>query len=397
MIKKKIFAILLLVFVIISLSGSSVKPVFAKPLSAQRLYYAGGFIPDEGVNISLLKADVLINANTSDFNSLWEMTFNGNYTIFNHDETANITIAAPFRFFPTNNCTITVNGSITHYLLYFRWEDDAEPWNQYLVNRTEIPLDYDFWLVCNISIPENHFLHISYAFSTLSVTYHLPTWGNYYLIYDVGTSQLWNGNITEEVNINVHGNLPDTIYYEEKCNVQNLNDGKSYTWNWDDERIKTNFVGVSFYFNNIPNIPPYLAPLLNLMTILACLIGLSILIYHKNSLSLFFSYQKKRRELKLGKVFGIVALIFGSICLLINAALIAFIINDYNRTYAIIFNYEIVGPINAIAWIIPVIAIIFGRIGINDEDSKGLAITGLILGIIGLLVGVYITFATSVY
>ena len=382
MINKKILVKLLLIVVIISLNGPSVKTVFANPAPAQFLYYAGGFIPEEDVNITLLNADVLINANTSDTKSLGEMTFNGNYTIFNHDKTANITIAAPFKFYPTNNCIITVNGSITPYRLYMLWEDDAEPWNQYLVNRTELPLDYYFWLLCNISIPENHSLRISYAFSTPSNIYPPISWGHYYLIYDVGTSRLWNGNITEEVNINVHGNLPDTIYYEEKCNVQNLNDGKSYTWNWNNERIKTNFVGVSFYFSNIPNIPPYLAPLLNLITVLAGLIGLSILIYQ-------FSYQKKKRELNLGKVFGIVALIFGSICILINTAITAFIL-------ATVFRLEIKGPFNAIGWIIPAIAIIFGKIGINKEDSKGLAIIGLILGILGLLTGIFITFLTSV-
>lgn len=252
MVKIKLITRVLLVFMITSLHVSFFTPVFANPAPVHLMYYSGGLVPNENVSISILHAEVLIHADTSNLDSLGEMKFSGNYTIFNHGSHLNISIAAPFLFYPTNNCSILVNGSITPYLLYYEWEDEAESWNPYLVNRSELSLYDHFWLVINVSIPENVSLELQYRFSTPSNLY-FTKWGRYYLIYDVGTSRLWNGNITEHVEINIHGNLPNTIYNEEECVVQDIYDGKNYNWNWDNKRISVNYVGVSYYFDNRDN------------------------------------------------------------------------------------------------------------------------------------------------
>ena len=271
------------------LNGSFLKDAFSNPAPVQLLGYAGGFIPEEEINISLLDASVLIDANTEDFNTLGEMSFSGNYTIFNYDNSANITIAAPFHFYPTNNCIIMVNGSITPYILYNYWEDEAETWNEYLVNRTEIPVYNNFWLLCNITIPENHSLEISYEFNTPSDIYY-PKWGYYYLIYDVGTSRIWNGNITETVSINIHGNLPETIYNEEACTIEDCYDGKSYTWNWINECIEFDYVGVSYYFGYPPNNPDIISIIIWSL-ILVGIIAIPIVIF-------WYSIYTKRRNKK---------------------------------------------------------------------------------------------------
>ena len=73
---------------------------------------------------------------------------------------------------------------------------------------------------------------------------------------------------------------------------------------------------------------------------------------------------------KLGKVFGIISLIMG----LIGLALIP------------IFIWVFVIPFfGLIFWIVVGIAIVFGIIGIAKDDSKGLGIVGLILGIIAIV------------
>lgn len=277
--KTKVLIKFYLIIFFIGLSGSHIRFAVSNPAPVQLVYYAGGFIPDEEINITLLEASVLIDANTSNFNALGEMKFNGNYTIFNHDSSANITIAAPFHFYPTNNCIITANGSITPYILYDQWEDEADIWDEYLVNRTEVPIKYNhFWLLCNIYIPENHSLEISYKFSTPSGIYY-PKWGYYYIIYDVGTSRIWNGNITENIVINIHGNFPDTVYNEEICTIQDCYDGKSYTWNWDNERIDIDYVGVSFYFGSNPSNPYLFITYLQILSLLfAGIVAVPILI-----------------------------------------------------------------------------------------------------------------------
>ncbi len=72
---------------------------------------------------------------------------------------------------------------------------------------------------------------------------------------------------------------------------------------------------------------------------------------------------------KMGKVFGIFALIFGILGLLLGWAIGIFLpFLPYGALY------------------ISGAAIVFGIIGIIADDSKGMAIAGLILGAIGLIV-----------
>ena len=82
----------------------------------------------------------------------------------------------------------------------------------------------------------------------------------------------------------------------------------------------------------------------------------------------------------MGKAFGIVDLIFGLIILLMIGITAALTISSiWVANFApIVFMLE---------WLIPGIAIIFGIIGIIVDNSKGIAIAGLILGIIGFTVG----------
>jgi hypothetical protein len=274
---KKVFTLFLLIIAICSCSLISQN--LANPAPVSLMYYTGGLIPQENVNITLLEANVLIHANTTDLNALGEMSFSGNYIIFNHGSQANFTIAAPFEFYPTNNCRIIVNSTNTPYILIHAWESEADYWNPYLVNRSDLNLYDHFWLLCNVSFPQNSTLEISYQFNTTSNIY-FPKWGYYYLIYDVGTSRLWNGNITERVEICVHGNLPNKIYYEEICNTIDLEDGKSYEWNWNNEVIYVNYVGVSYYFNNLNNRNwlDFLITIIIIVSIISVLLFIYILI-----------------------------------------------------------------------------------------------------------------------
>jgi len=70
----------------------------------------------------------------------------------------------------------------------------------------------------------------------------------------------------------------------------------------------------------------------------------------------------------MGKVFGILALIFG---------ILGFI--GWLLFGLLPFNLPFSG------FYLPVAAIVFGIIGIIVDDSKGMAIAGLILGIIGII------------
>lgn len=67
----------------------------------------------------------------------------------------------------------------------------------------------------------------------------------------------------------------------------------------------------------------------------------------------------------MGKVFGILALVFGLIGLLGGWLLVLFL--PYGQYY------------------LPAAAIVLGIIGIIVDDSKGMAIAGLVLGVVGII------------
>jgi hypothetical protein len=70
----------------------------------------------------------------------------------------------------------------------------------------------------------------------------------------------------------------------------------------------------------------------------------------------------------MGKVWGALSLVFALVSLILGWLIIIFV------------------PFGSyIMWALPILAIIFGIIGIIVDDSKGMAIAGLILGIIAII------------
>ena len=93
----------------------------------------------------------------------------------------------------------------------------------------------------------------------------------------------------------------------------------------------------------------------------------------------------------MGSAFGIVAMIFGLISIPLCVAITA--ISSMSSIYSSLLGMpDILALFSIIGWLIPAIAIIFGIIGIIKDDTKGLAIAGLILGAIALILGLLIRF-----
>ena len=93
----------------------------------------------------------------------------------------------------------------------------------------------------------------------------------------------------------------------------------------------------------------------------------------------------------MGRAFGIVAMIFGSISIPLCVAITA--LSSISSIYSLLMGMpDILALFSLIGWLIPAIAIIFGIIGIIKDDTKGLAIAGLILGVIALILGLIIRY-----
>jgi hypothetical protein len=72
---------------------------------------------------------------------------------------------------------------------------------------------------------------------------------DYYRInYILGTARAWKNNFTEKVEFKVQGKLPTsyTKYTEKVCNISTIPSGKSYSWNWDNECINDDYVGIDY-------------------------------------------------------------------------------------------------------------------------------------------------------
>ena len=82
----------------------------------------------------------------------------------------------------------------------------------------------------------------------------------------------------------------------------------------------------------------------------------------------------------MGRVFGIVALIFGIIS--IPLSIVAAVTEG---TFGFFGLPHIGNLIIILGWVSIGIAIVFGILGIILDEYKGMAIAGLILGIIGLI------------
>ncbi len=118
---------------------------------------------------------------------------------------------------------------------------------EYVENISTYFLTPRYWILSNISIPKNKTLEIYYEFNHPEPIYSRDL-VSFDIIYDVGTARLWNGTITEKVEIKTHGHNPKSIYHEDLCQISNILDGRSHIWEWFDERVDIDFVGVYYYY-----------------------------------------------------------------------------------------------------------------------------------------------------
>ena len=96
----------------------------------------------------------------------------------------------------------------------------------------------------------------------------------------------------------------------------------------------------------------------------------------------------------MGRNFGIVAMIFGSISLPVCGGFAALgSLSSFYSTF--LGSHDIFMGFSIIGWVIPAIAVIFGIVGVIKDDRKGLSITGLILGSLAILLGLLLRFTIA--
>ncbi|MFW9823038.1 MAG: hypothetical protein ACFFE4_08895 [Candidatus Thorarchaeota archaeon] len=221
----------------------------------------GGIIPKNDTNCSITNAEVLVEIDATNLNQFIDFSFSSNYTIFNPGKTINLTIAAPFSHIILGeklNGFIKMNNSKIPFRTYnssdSTW-DEFTLWKDYFLASDFF---YTTLLICNITILENLSITLEYAFDT-NLTINLDDLGSLIIRYYVGTSRAWEGNINESLEFKVFGKIPDD-FYQEFCNVSDLQNGKSYLWEWKEEIISINYVYITYYGNYTWNPFSYIIP-----------------------------------------------------------------------------------------------------------------------------------------
>ncbi|MFX1499070.1 MAG: hypothetical protein ACFFBH_16255 [Promethearchaeota archaeon] len=92
----------------------------------------------------------------------------------------------------------------------------------------------------------------------------------------------------------------------------------------------------------------------------------------------------------MGRAYSIVALIFGIISILVG------IFIAWADIFGVVYFMLIVRFLSLLEWAIIGVAIVFGIFGIIVDKPKGLAIAGLILGIIGLIIRITFRFLSII-
>jgi len=224
---------------------SSLPLTVANPLP---VYYEidmiGGILPNNSTSLYIENAEVSLEIDSTHFLEVMIINFSGAYTIYNPNSTIETMLGAPFtlaNWVLDLNYSVSLNGSLIPYETDLIGMNHSELWDIYLE-------DYYFYtrlLICNVTIPENETVIVTYnlGYSMKNPLYNLNTFS---IRYDVGTARAWNGTITEIVEFNVRGKLPNDHYFKESCSITNTVEGRSYTWEWIDETIEINYVGISY-------------------------------------------------------------------------------------------------------------------------------------------------------
>jgi hypothetical protein len=246
--KTKILNILLIfVLLTINLDVISLKS-FANPLPGPEILDMGGIVLDNNNSLNLVKADVLFTIDSTDFQNNISILFDGCYTIHNPtNTTANVTIYAPFSFQMSNmesEWQVEVNGTPTEFSFVWSYLLNSNL-SSYFENYTTSYIAY--YLVLNTTILKENSQIISYRFyrNTENPLYYTDF---YQIRYILGTAKAWKNNFTEKVEFKVQGKLPTyyTKYTEKACNITTIPSGKSYSWNWDNESINDDYVGIDY-------------------------------------------------------------------------------------------------------------------------------------------------------
>lgn len=233
--------------------------ITAPPASLPDQFIADIF-PSTNTTVRLININTMITIDATDFYNKIGINFDGNYTLFNSENTTNLTLILPFSLcIDIQNATFEVSVNDTQ--IPFEVLSNTEE------NLTSTGINLDFFkffvvhcpitlITSNLTLLENNTYVINYQFSG-SIPKPLGFRNLFYMAYYLETARVWKGNLTQRVEFNVFGKLP--IYgivgeYDGDWQISDIQGGQSVLLEWYKGKVDTIYVGIRYYGSTSENV-----------------------------------------------------------------------------------------------------------------------------------------------
>ena len=251
--KSQLSSAILIALVVITSIIVFCPKITAPPPPAPDQFIADIFPKINNTNIQLLNASATITINATELINEIGITFKGTYTLFNPENTTNLTISLPFSLcIDVENATfgVFVNDTQVPFEIATTTEDNLTS----IVVNINFMLEFDFHcpitlITSNLTLLENYTYVVKYQFEA-SIPKPLSYRNLFYMIYSSDTAKLWKENATERVEYNVFGGDPlFSIGRNQEVLRQAIDiaGGKGFICEWNNTQNSTVQIGIMFY------------------------------------------------------------------------------------------------------------------------------------------------------
>jgi len=226
--------------------------VHSNPVIAITDAMCGNFFPINETDIQMIDANVEYIIDSTDIKNQINVHYKGSYVFNSSTAAQNLVIAVPFtNFFDVEEESIQfkMNGLDQNYTLVKLGYEEASNMSEgtgidYYYFKTLIYAEVFF------EQSSNNTLDLSFDSTVVSgqITY-------VQIEYVVGTSRMWANETSEVVKFIVNGEQPESYLFKETssfqtCSISEIDEGKQYIWEWNNERIQVDAVWISFKINH---------------------------------------------------------------------------------------------------------------------------------------------------
>lgn len=234
----------------------------------------GPIFPSRNISqVSLTKADILIEIDAEKFKDKLELSCSSNFTIQNLGSDLNLSLITPFvlklyykgdpTFDLENLLSIRLDESKIPFSIVHSWATlNWTSWspNDFPINNTLGRYWEGYFVIANISVPSDSLNELSYDYSiSIEREWHSSLDKSYKIKDEVGigiiigTLKAWLGEINARVRIIIKGKQP--IYYSDydeffgffkNCSVVELNESTLYEWKWEQEPVIEDYISVYY-------------------------------------------------------------------------------------------------------------------------------------------------------